>query len=1533
MIVAVLALVISSFSFVQVASADDIGTSTTTGPTTTVPTTTKPPATTTEAPLKTTAPPTSTSESPTSAKPPITTTAPPSTTSVAAQRLAARGVNPGIDVKITDVQVEGKNDQQITVGDSVTVKGTWDASSASPQPGDQFTIEFPGELKLQSNPTIALEGDDGTVWGTCDLAASTNLMTCVLSDAVADRPDEVKGDFFVYTKAVEYTTSETVDFTINNKVTPVDLPGTGGITDGRVIGESTKSGKLQDNKQSVRWTIDIPGADLAKLDAGNTGSVTLSDELSDNMKVCAGSLLNAKLWSGRPGDLKETPGGVTVTQPDAGDQVTININNGAPFEGNKLYRIEYTSCTTSGVVDLKGTQYTNSVTIGDNTVASDGVGQDYAPQTVPWKGGYLDGGKRNMEAVWTIVVPGTDIAANNHKIDITDTFGGPHAVCASGVQVVIEKSDYLPGRENEPNYRTPAAGFTIAPIGAVAGASTFTAAITVDNPDTFNEEQYYYVTYRTCLTTTEVPDSEDHLTNSAVVNKTSITGKTEGPGFTSGKNGAINTTSQTVGGVEQPAGTTLNWTVEISGHDLEGLTEPAVINDRFSPNMTVCEIGGDLKSNLNLKVVAQDFFDGNKKRDITDATSVARADGGFDLTLPRDADGYSRQTKYLVSYTLCTSSGGLDQRDTEYANTLTYAGKQTLSQSVKQEWGGGGTGQGVSRGSFSLLKEIAPFSEKFPQDTEFTVKVEEFAPGQNPATDAPVSSYEIKVKADGTPVSGINPRGTGWQIRLSEINLPTVDGVYFERGTFRQSEGVTLNGDRTEALVTITPKSNVGVTLLNKASLGSARITKSVIGDGARTGLEAFVVNAEIAFGDDAAGNELRQFTLKDVQHYDLGKLPIGAKVTFTEVQPMNTDLVTWSEPVINPKMLTIGTDASANTVSVTNEAKITQGTFEVSKKLTGPKAFDKAVPASFDVIATWLDTDDKPQSKTLSLPSDGTAVPFGENLPGGTEVTLTELVPANGDGLAYGVPAYSGNVRINPDNAAVVTIGKDLRKIEVSNFVDVNDGTLRIAKQVGGEAAEAIGDDVEFTVEARWRDGVEYRTQVLSVKQGQTTPLGVDLPVGTEVTFTETGRPDVDGVEWGTISWGTSPEGESWLHSNRDGTATGIVSDDPTDGRLITLSNEALWKFGSVEFTKFILDADGNPVRAPEADLPDSTKFEVRIDGIDPALPAGTDFPAVGQTITLDAGNDWSWTSDEVVPRNTVITFSEVDPKPLDGIDWARPYYYVSADAGDAEYRDTVKAVAGEKAVVEIHNRPIPTTEVDIDKIVTGPKGGQVAKDGSTIFQVTATWTDIDNEARSCVLDVRPGASVTPTAQCDAAVIDGRVQFPLNTDITFTETGAHTDVTNVKWGEVIWGVKEGKADVSKIDGEPTATSVKLTGEANKSVVLGLENKTSSNGLIIIPIPLPPWEIPTWPGSEVPGGPGTDVSTPGNNTPGNNGGGHNGAPGTPAPGNPAQAKPDQSSSLPVTGANVIWLAGLALALIGGGAWLTLRNRKRAPGQE
>ncbi|NLA01067.1 hypothetical protein GTA07_10525 [Rhodococcus hoagii] len=276
--------------------------------------------------------------------------------------------------------------------------------------------------------------------------------------------------------------------------------------------------------------------------------------------------------------------------------------------------------------------------------------------------------------------------------------------------------------------------------------------------------------------------------------------------------------------------------------------------------------------------------------------------------------------------------------------------------------------------------------------------------------------------------------------------------------------------------MTIAPKTNIGVTLVNNALLGKATITKAVVGDGlgGLTGNESFVIDAHIADDDDTTGDEVRQFTLRNGQHFELADLPIGAKVTFSEgtaAEHRSGDVVGTGDRAEDAHHRH---RCPANRVSVTNEAKVTMGTFAVSKKLTGPEAFDKSVPKTFDVIASW-NVDGAPQSKTLTLPADGTAVPFGVNLPGGTEVTLTETVPANGNGLAWGVPSYSGNVTIGDDGSAAVTIGKDAGKVEVTNYVDKNDGTLRIAKQVGGEAAEAVGDDAEFTVQARWNDGTEY--------------------------------------------------------------------------------------------------------------------------------------------------------------------------------------------------------------------------------------------------------------------------------------------------------------------------------------------------------------------------------------------------------------------------------------------------------------------------
>ncbi|AWH93688.1 peptidase [Dietzia lutea] len=1554
MIFAVLALIATSLTFPWAASAQETSATPTTSATTQ--TTSAAPSARSDGPTGATSSGTAT----TSAQPRTSTSArttPSSVPSAEALRQAPRvgtrnvepfALNPGIVVTIEELERYPDAvppGETLLIGDTVGVQGTWTAPDDAVG-GDQFTIAFPDALEVETEG-FPLNGDGGTVWGNCAIA--NNTVTCTLTDTVNDLSD-VGGTFYLYSTATERVTSETVEFRLSGEVTVVDLPGDGGIGDGVTIGDAEKSGAFTPDKQAITWTIDIPGSELAAL-ADENGAVTLEDTLSPNMQLCVDRSAPS-LRAGRGDDMPVVPGGVSVTQGGAGSPISIVIDTGEAFDEDFLYRVQYMTCTTSGEVDPSGTQYTNSVDIG-GTVVGEGIGQTWTPTTSPSKSGSWAGGSRYSRLNWDVFVPGTVFTADG-SVTIDESLSTNHGVCADGLGLTVTMRDHLPlPGENSSASTRVTDRFTI--TGQPAdGATSFTLGLTWNDGE-FDPEKYYIIEFPTCVTGDEVPDSTVEFTNTATINGAVVSNSVKGHTFPGNKGGTYNQEPRVVNGEEQPAGTTIDWRIDVPGHDFEELSE-AVIEDTFSESQAVCEVGDDLKENLNLTVTARDFqnnADENATRDLTEGTSVTLEGRTLTFTLPREEGDYNREITYDIDYTLCTSSGGVDARGTVYSNDVAGGGfEEGASQSRSS--GAGGTGRGVARGSFSLDKVIAPFSEEFARDTPFTVQVEEFAPGTDPATATPDEKYTVEVTADGPAVSGHFTRGAGWQIRLTEINLPHGNGVYFEPGVFLPADGVQLSEDRTQALVTIQPRVNVEVQLENNAQYGSARVTKNVVDNtaGGLTGDERFVVRASIDTGVEGSGTELREFTLGDGQFYDLGDLPVGTEVTFTEVEPVDTDRVTWSEPVIEPQRLVIGQDAAANVVVVTNEASITQGTFEISKALTGPEAFSDAVPETFQVIAAWTDGSGA-QRRTLTLPADGTPVPFGEDLPGGTEVTLTEVPQPDGNGLAWGVPSFSGDVSGATAGSAVVTIGREPAEVTVTNHVDRNDGTLRLTKQVSGEAAEAVGDETGFTVEARWRDGTTYRTEELTVTQGESTPLGVDLPVGTEVTFTEVARPEIAGVEWGDVSWGTDPSGESWLVTNPGGTATGIVSDDPTDGRLITLTNEAKWLNGSVGFQKFVFDGE-DPVPATDAGLPAGAEFEVRIDGIDPALPADVDFPAVGDRITLDAANDWSWESGDVLPRNTVITFSEVDPAPLAGMDWARPFYYVAADAGEPGDRDTVQIVPGDHAEVEIRNRPIPTTEVKIDKIVTGPKGDQVAGDESTTFQVTATWTDPDDEERSCIVDVTPTGGMTPTSECEAAVVDGSVQFPLDTEITFIETGAHTDVSNVNWGAVSWSVADGDADIEQIEGEPTGVVVTLTGDAGDPVSLELENETSSRGLIFlpIPIPLPPFDggsstppgpgSSTPPGPERPGGPhgpqtgdqagSDDPSTPGDparpDRPSVAGtAGHAGAPGKPAPATAASGKNSGASTLAVTGTNVAWLGGAALALIAGGAWLVLRNRR------
>ena len=1428
----------------------------------------------------------------------------------------ARSTSPsGIEVDITEIVNDAKPGAQLQPGDSALIKGTWRAPDDAVG-GETFQVTLPSVFGTVPIADFPLVGSDGSSYGTCTVDAGAKTLTCTLDDQVKDQAD-VHGAWELYVTADERTTDEYVEFQVaDGEPISVRLPGkNGGI--GRITPLPTdykKTGSLAGDNRTVTWTVDLPGKTLADGNVPVPG--VFPDTPTEGQKVVPGSgsikFYDEVASNGAAQNVRDLPGGsVTLGEQNDAGVFDITVDPGADaWDPLKVYRITYQ--TTTDQLLPPGTELNNSFGVGD-----DGVGPDNGLK-VSWKSGKFVGNYQN-EIEWTLLAPAR--AAENGTLTIRDTLTkGPHEFTnatpesfsvsgAGGAQLVVDDNKNI------------------------------TITIPVDD-ETAKTDTVFTVKYKSFYTGEgdqypkgQYPKPRTVFQNAAKIGEFDASASVTSSGLGSGKDGRFNSEPVTVDGVTYPVNSRMNWTIRVSGAQIAALNAPVTLTDTLGGPHQVCEDG------VNPTLTVRDRVSGV----VDDGTTVtgSSADGttiDFELN---NADGFSRNKVYEISYDTCTTSGGQDARGTQYSNAVEGSGIKT-SRELTFKAGGSGTGTGVSQGSFSLLKLKDPSSEPFPGDKEFTVKVEEFAPGKTPGTDAAESTYNVVVKADGTPVSGFNSRGTGWTIRLTEVQPTAEAGVKFEPGRFQPGEGVAVPDDGSYADVTITPRSNVEVKLVNKAVRGEISLTKKVEGSAAGDVAADFLFTVQARLSDGS----FREYSLTKDQTITIGDLPVGETVTFTESPLANTDAITWGAAKFEPATITVGegTAESANVV-LTNTADRTVGTFDIRKDVEGPEADNPNVPGEFVVNATWTDSEGE-KSKELTINRDGSITQFGENLPAGTQVRLTEVQPADGEGIRWAAPTFSGEGVTIVDGTATVTIGLKPVSVTVTNKVFVNDGTLKVVKGIAGEAAELVGDDAEFTVKAEWQlpNGTTIESTELTLKaDGVEVPLGVDLPVGTKVTFTEIARADVPGVEWGAITWAGDP---SWLVQEGD-KAVGIVSDDPATGRLISLGNEAKFGPGLVSFEKKIfVDGEDEPVTVPEAvekgALPDDTdSFEVKIVSVTPALPEGTDFPAVGSTIELNKANNWKWTSEKVLPKGTVVTFAEVDPQPRPGVEWAKPFYAVTADAGTAGDRDTVTIASDEEAKVEIRNRPQPTTEVDIEKEVTGFKGGEVENDGSTYFMVKATWEDVDKVLRTCTFEVRPGEGAVPTSDCDATVIDGKAYFPTNTPIKFEEIGYFTGVTNVRWGKVKWTVNDGKADRAKVKDHATASIITIKG--GEKVVLGLENKTHPDGGIIIPwcpcIPDKPVDpkdpkdpkepsepskpgTPSEPGKPSKPGTPSEPSKPG--TPGSPA--KPGTPGKPGSQTSSPSAPTKPGGLASTGVQASVLALLAAAMIGTGILLTKRRK-------
>lgn len=256
--------------------------------------------------------------------------------------------------------------------------------------------------------------------------------------------------------------------------------------------------------------------------------------------------------------------------------------------------------------------------------------------------------------------------------------------------------------------------------------------------------------------------------------------------------------------VDQPAATVTRWTGVIDGPPNTFITDDIVLVDTFDPKLKVCE--NDAVTNLIV---------GRLGEPLTADIDVVGNVMTITIDVPPTGIALGTGSPISIVYSLCTASGGMDPRGTEYQNNLVY-GNITADASVTQTMQTSGTAIGVTRGSFSLNKVLDSAPTGFdPAQSPFAVKVEEFAPGEYPGGTAE-ATYVVQVRAGAAPVTGRNARPAGWTIRLSEVAPPAFPGHDWGTPVFTGA-GVTPGSDANGpfAVITTTQAGNVGVSLTN----------------------------------------------------------------------------------------------------------------------------------------------------------------------------------------------------------------------------------------------------------------------------------------------------------------------------------------------------------------------------------------------------------------------------------------------------------------------------------------------------------------------------------------------------------------------------------------------------------------------------------------------------------------------------------------------------------------------------------------------
>lgn len=332
----------------------------------------------------------------------------------------------------------------VTVTDRLQISANW-SIPAGAAGGETFGFTLPPEFSRHSAsfPIMAADDPSQTV-ANCEVSAdSPSVVTCTLTDYVNDR-DGTSGSMWFDVGVSHTTESHTVDFVVDDKVVPVDLPGDGGITPEppNVPTTPTKDGWISTDGR-LGWQISFPGSAVAGIDA-----VHVADDLTAGGADAAahhnvdGAL---QVWStdaagGGRQNITDWTGGWNA------DGSGFAIDLAGPLDATRTYVVKYYTVPDA---PQPGAVYANQATV-DGVQLSDRVTWQTSgggEGTGPYHGRFTlakqiagDGGSRvPADTMFTVTYSyGSPVQTGTLEIRADGTVSTPVAL-ANGTVVTLEE--------------------------------------------------------------------------------------------------------------------------------------------------------------------------------------------------------------------------------------------------------------------------------------------------------------------------------------------------------------------------------------------------------------------------------------------------------------------------------------------------------------------------------------------------------------------------------------------------------------------------------------------------------------------------------------------------------------------------------------------------------------------------------------------------------------------------------------------------------------------------------------------------------------------------------------------------------------------------------------------------------------------------------------------------------------------------------------------------------------------------------------